>query len=61
MWKRQITNVDKIQLVKFEADNSVNTLRTGDADLCLYAYKQIKYPVPNVLIASCGQDLAGSG
>jgi hypothetical protein len=27
----------------------VNTLRTGDADLRLYAYKQFKYPVPNVL------------
>jgi hypothetical protein len=26
-----------------------NTLRTGDADLRLYAYKQFKYPVPNVL------------
>jgi hypothetical protein len=24
-------------------------LRTGDADLRLYAYKQFKYPVPNVL------------
>jgi hypothetical protein len=28
---------------------SFNTLRTGDADLRLYAYKQFKYPVPNVL------------
>jgi hypothetical protein len=27
----------------------VNTLRTGDADLRLYAYEQFKYPVPNVL------------
>jgi hypothetical protein len=27
----------------------INTLRTGDADLRLYAYKQFKYPVPNVL------------
>jgi hypothetical protein len=27
----------------------LNTLRTGDADLRLYAYKQFKYPVPNVL------------
>jgi hypothetical protein len=27
-----------------------NTLRTGDADLRLYTYKQFKYPVPNVLI-----------
>jgi hypothetical protein len=26
-----------------------NTLRTGDAHLRLYAYKQFKYPVPNVL------------
>jgi hypothetical protein len=26
-----------------------NTLRTSDADLRLYAYKQFKYPVPNVL------------
>jgi hypothetical protein len=26
-----------------------NTLRTGDANLCLYAYKQFKYPGPNVL------------
>jgi hypothetical protein len=26
-----------------------NTLRTGDADLLLYAYKQFKYPVSNVL------------
>jgi hypothetical protein len=31
----------------------LNTLRTGDADLRLYAYKQFKYPVPNVL---SGQD-----
>jgi hypothetical protein len=29
-----------------------NTLRTGDANLRLYAYKQFKYPVPNVL-SSC--------
>jgi hypothetical protein len=29
--------------------NGINTLRTGDADLRLYAYKQFKYPVPNVL------------
>jgi hypothetical protein len=28
----------------------INTLRTGDANLRLYAYKQFKYPVPNVLI-----------
>jgi hypothetical protein len=28
---------------------AVNTLRTGDADLRLYAYKQFKYLVPNVL------------
>jgi hypothetical protein len=28
----------------------INTLRTGDADLRLYTYKQFKYPVPNVLI-----------
>jgi hypothetical protein len=28
---------------------TLNTLRTGDADLRLYAYKQFKYPVPNVL------------
>jgi hypothetical protein len=28
---------------------TVNTLRTGDADLRLYTYKQFKYPVPNVL------------
>jgi hypothetical protein len=28
---------------------NLNTLRTGDADLLLYAYKQFKYPVPNVL------------
>jgi hypothetical protein len=27
----------------------VNTLRTGDTNLRLYAYKQFKYPVPNVL------------
>jgi hypothetical protein len=27
----------------------VNTLRMGDANLRLYAYKQFKYPVPNVL------------
>jgi uncharacterized membrane protein len=27
----------------------LNTLRTGDADLRLNAYKQFKYPVPNVL------------
>jgi hypothetical protein len=27
----------------------LNTLRTDDADLRLYAYKQFKYPVPNVL------------
>jgi hypothetical protein len=26
-----------------------NTLRTGDANLRLYAYKQFKYLVPNVL------------
>jgi hypothetical protein len=25
---------------------NINTLRTGDADLRLYAYKQFKYPVP---------------
>jgi hypothetical protein len=30
-----------------------NTLRTGDADLRLYAYKQFKYPVPNVLKTFC--------
>jgi hypothetical protein len=30
----------------------INTLRTGDADLHLYAYEQFKYPVPNVLIIS---------
>jgi hypothetical protein len=29
--------------------SKLNTLRTGDADLRLYAYKQFKYPVPNVL------------
>jgi hypothetical protein len=32
-----------------ECKPNVNTLRTGDADLRLYAYKQFKYPVPNVL------------
>jgi hypothetical protein len=31
------------------AENILNTLRTGDADLRLYAYKQFKYLVPNVL------------
>jgi hypothetical protein len=30
-------------------EGHVNTLRSGDADLRLYAYKQFKYPVPNVL------------
>jgi hypothetical protein len=30
----------------------LNTLRTGDADLRLYAYELFKYPVPNVLISS---------
>jgi hypothetical protein len=32
-----------------ELEEAINTLRTGDADLHLYAYKQFKYPVPNVL------------
>jgi hypothetical protein len=27
-------------------------LRTGDANLRLYTYKQFKYPVPNVLTSS---------
>jgi hypothetical protein len=31
------------------SDGLINTLRTGDADLRLYAYKQFKYLVPNVL------------
>jgi hypothetical protein len=38
--------------MRFYEDDAVccfNTLRTGDADLRLYAYKQFKYPVPNVL------------
>jgi hypothetical protein len=30
-------------------DNLSVPSRTGDADLRLYAYKQFKYPVPNVL------------
>jgi hypothetical protein len=29
--------------------NRHTTLRTGDTDLRLYAYKQFKYPVPNVI------------
>jgi hypothetical protein len=36
--------------VRFKVNGILfNTLRTGDADLRLYAYKQFKYPVPNVL------------
>jgi hypothetical protein len=34
----------------------LNTLRMGDADLRLYAYKQFKYPVPNVLRCHGGRD-----
>jgi hypothetical protein len=33
-----------------------NTLRTGDADLHLYPYKQFKYPVPNVLTSELDKD-----
>jgi hypothetical protein len=35
--------------IKKKVGYIVNTLRTDDADLHLYAYKQFKYPVPNVL------------
>jgi hypothetical protein len=38
----------------------VNTLRTGDADLRLYAYKQFKYPVPNVLTNPAHLDIEGT-
>jgi hypothetical protein len=37
-----------VQLI-FKNKDHINTLRTGDADLRLYAYKQFKYPVPNLL------------
>jgi hypothetical protein len=37
-----------------------NTLRTGDADLRLYAYKQLKYPVPNVLRSDEVQGMAAT-
>jgi hypothetical protein len=35
-----------------QEETILNTLRTGDTDLRLYAYKQFKYPVPNVLSVS---------
>jgi hypothetical protein len=38
----------KTALLIFNA-SSYFPWRTGDADLRLYAYKQFKYPVPNVL------------
>jgi hypothetical protein len=33
----------------YRGTSEFNTLRTGDANLRLYAYKQFKYPVPSVL------------
>jgi hypothetical protein len=35
----------------------LNTLRMGDADLRLYAYKQFKYPVPIVLTSQSTNNL----
>jgi hypothetical protein len=46
-----------MQAWRLQIASGVNTLRMGDADLRLYAYKQFKYPVPSVLILSnsvCG-------
>jgi hypothetical protein len=43
------TVVWKSWIVSAMMMTSFNTLRTGDADLRLYAYKQFKYPVPSVL------------
>ena len=34
---------------KSVSSDHINTLRTGDANLRLYAYKQFKWPVLNVL------------
>jgi hypothetical protein len=35
-----------------DTNDYINTLRMGDANLHLCAYKQFKYPVPNVLSCS---------
>jgi hypothetical protein len=40
-----------IEGVMMEDDQYINTLRTGDAEMSLYAYKKIKCTVPSVLRA----------
>jgi hypothetical protein len=45
----EVKNWKKVALSRDKWAQLLNTLRTGDADLRLYAYKQFKYPVPNVL------------
>jgi hypothetical protein len=45
--------VGELEFTDLYAYEIPSTLRTGDADLRLYAYKQFKYPVPNVLGTRC--------